>query len=356
MIPYAKRLFRPRTPAQLARAVRRELELRVAARSMDARIAEAADSTSPVVVGPFLSEVGFEVLYWLPFVRRVLGRHGIERDRVVAVSRGGADPWYRDMASTYVDVLDVMSSDEFAQRMRERRRGAGDQKQLRTESVDVEVLDRVRDRLGFQPQAQVHPSLMFLRQRHTWSGDRSVRASLPALDLRPMPSPDSMQLDLPDEFIVVKAYSSSCLPPTPANRAYLEALVRRLAERTAVVVLAQTLSFEDHEDFDLTGVPGVRRLAELRDPRSNLAMQSQAIARSSGLVSTYGGFSYLAVLLGIPAVGVFSERNFNPVHRDVLDAARAELALPDLRLLDTTVPAPEGILPSPHDVEWSGAR
>ncbi len=254
-----------------------------------------------------------------------------------------------------------MDSEEFAQRMEERRRAAGDQKQLRMESIDVEVLDRVRGLLGVQPEAQVHPSQMFLRLRHAWSGDRSVQAALPALDFRPLPSPapfaKSMPLDLPDEFIsVVKPYASSCLPPTRANQAYIEALVRRLAEKTTVVVLAQRLSFEDHPDFDLTGVPGVRPLADLRYPRSNLAMQSEAIARSAGVVSTYGGFSYLAVLLGIPAVGIFSERNFNPVHRDVLDAARVGLALPDLRLLDATVSAPEDILSSWRDLEWSGVR
>jgi hypothetical protein len=41
-----------------------------------------------VLAGPFLGEVGFELLYWIPVLRRILA--GVDRERVTILTRGGA--------------------------------------------------------------------------------------------------------------------------------------------------------------------------------------------------------------------------------------------------------------------------
>ena len=52
----------------------------------------------PLVVGPWLSEVGFETLYWVPFLHWVKAAFRLDPDRLVAVSRGGVAGWYRGLA------------------------------------------------------------------------------------------------------------------------------------------------------------------------------------------------------------------------------------------------------------------
>src|SRR5665648_81960 len=47
----------------------------------------AAEDTRPIVVGPWLMEIGFELLYWIPYLRAQLARLGIPKERVIAVSR-----------------------------------------------------------------------------------------------------------------------------------------------------------------------------------------------------------------------------------------------------------------------------
>ena len=42
--------------------------------------------------------------------------------------------------------------------------------------------------------------------------------------------------------------------------------------------------------------------------RDNLAVQSAIVSRARGFVGTYGGFSYLAPLYGVPAVSFYSLR------------------------------------------------
>jgi hypothetical protein len=49
------------------------------------------------------------------------------------------------------------------------------------------------------------------------------------------------------------------------------------------------------------------------------------VARASLLVGTYGGLSYLAPFVGVPAIGLYSERNFRVEHL----AAIERLALKD---------------------------
>ena len=55
------------------------------------RIAEVAAGAGPIVVGPWLAEVGYEVLYWIPFLRWFQDAHGVPRERFIVVSRGGLE-------------------------------------------------------------------------------------------------------------------------------------------------------------------------------------------------------------------------------------------------------------------------
>src|SRR5215468_11398604 len=56
----------------------------------------AVNGTAPIIVGPWLSEVGYEVLYWVPFLRWFSDRYHVDPSRLTVVSRGGVAGWYRD--------------------------------------------------------------------------------------------------------------------------------------------------------------------------------------------------------------------------------------------------------------------
>ena len=79
------RLVRTGSLRVAARAARRELVWR----RHEAAVARAAREGQPLLVGPFLGEVGFELLYWIPLVRRLLAEHGVGRDGVTVL---GGEP------------------------------------------------------------------------------------------------------------------------------------------------------------------------------------------------------------------------------------------------------------------------
>jgi hypothetical protein len=62
----------------------------------------------PVIAGPWCSEVGYEILYWIPFLRWVMAAYKISPDRVIAVSRGGTSSWYAGIATRYVEAFDYV--------------------------------------------------------------------------------------------------------------------------------------------------------------------------------------------------------------------------------------------------------
>ena len=67
-----------------------------------------------------------------------------------------------------------------------------------------------------------------------------------------------------------------------------------------MVLLSTGLLVDDHEEW-ATAHPRVHPIEHLLRPEDNLALQTRVIAASQGLVATYGGFSYLAPFLGVPA-------------------------------------------------------
>src|SRR4029453_7890176 len=139
------RLMRRRARSEEHRAFRLEAE------TIDQDIARLAAGRHPIVAGPWLTEVGYEVLYWIPFLRWFQDAFGITRDRLVVVSRGGMEAAYREIAASYVDIFDVMTPAELAARNAERRSSGegGGQKQSSASSLDNELLAAARSRLGW---------------------------------------------------------------------------------------------------------------------------------------------------------------------------------------------------------------
>src|SRR5687767_9216528 len=53
-----------------------------------------SSSPAPILVGPWRSEVGFEVLYWIPFLHAFRMQYKVPNDRLIAIGRGGSASWY----------------------------------------------------------------------------------------------------------------------------------------------------------------------------------------------------------------------------------------------------------------------
>jgi len=130
---------------------------------IERELAEIAADPRSIVIGPWLGEVGYEVLYWIPFLRWFVDAHGISRDRLIAVTRGGLEAMYGELASRYVDIFDVMTPQEFAEANARRRtdREGGGQKQTSMSELEVRLLGRVMQHLSLPGARVCSPALLF---------------------------------------------------------------------------------------------------------------------------------------------------------------------------------------------------
>ena len=275
-------------------AIRRELR-RVAA------------GNRPIIVGPWLSEVGYEVLYWVPFVRWFAHQHRIDPDRLVVVSRGGVRAWYGNLAGRYVELLDLFTPDDFARRNRERQ-ASGDQKQLASGEFDVEILRRIEAIDGTADVAMLHPSMMFRLLKRFWLGNATLEYVLQFLRFAPSEAAAAVPLPaLPQRFTAVKFYTGTAIQDTLEHRRLLRALVERLASRGPVVTLGAGVRLDEHEDFLFGGLSNVTGLDPAMPPQINLAVQTEVIRRASLFVGTAGSLAWLAPMLGVDTLAAYAD-------------------------------------------------
>jgi hypothetical protein len=282
------------------------------------RIARGA---SPIVVGPWIGEVGFELLYWIPFLHWAKAAHSLDERRLVVVSRGGTAAWYRGLSDSYLDLLDFYSLDEF--RARNERRVAeqrGIQKHRTISKLDREIVERVKSTIGAKHIDLLHPTLMnqffqsFWQQRAgMWQVERVTRYR----PFEPIDA-DDMARGLPDDYVAVKFYFNNSFPDSQENRAFVARLLKNLSTRTHVVTLTTGLRLDDHLDCELGGSERIRTVEDLLAPRNNLEVQTKIVSRARAFFGTYGGFSYLAPLCGVDSLSFYSDRRmFNGRHLDL---------------------------------------
>ena len=278
------------------------------------RALAAVRADADVLVGPWTGEVGFELLYWIPFLGW-LAEQGPGGRRMVVVSRGGTAAWYRHLTSRYVDLLDLMSPEEF------RTQTAGKKKQYDPRrAFDRDVLSKVRERLGLKEGPVVHPSAMFRLFAALWRRRAAVDLveSFSVFRRLTPTARSETPVDLPADYLVAKFYFSKAFPDTQANRSFVTETLRCVARQAPVALLSTSVRLDEHSDFHTHANSGLFVVDSHTVPQRNLEVQTQLIARARGFIGTYGGFSYLAPFYGVPSLSYFSRRNgFESHHLDL---------------------------------------
>ncbi len=309
-----------------------ELMVEATAAAIDAEIRRVLAEPGMILVGPWTSEVGFELIYWLPFLAWLREMYRVPRERLVAVTRGGAGDWYANVAGRTVELFERVDPSEFRARTASRWESVGGQKQIYLDDWEIQLLEDIRGDLRAEGvevgNGVLHPHLMYNAFYAVWQGGLSTRYVYSRMRFAALPPPQLPEgqepPDLPEDFTAVRFYFRPSLPDTQTNRRAIARLVERIAGLRPVVLLNPGLEIDDHADWMPDDGERIIRIADAMGPTNNLAVQSYTIARSSGFVGTYGGLSYLAPLYGRHAVALRSELQHNlAVHAEVAEVAAA---------------------------------
>jgi len=277
--------------------------------------------TAPVIIGPWLSEVGYELLYWIPFLNWAIKAHGLEHRRLIVISRGGARPWYQHLNAEYVDVFDLYGVDEYRAKNEQRWAELGHQKQSEVSSMDRELIAKVTATLGLREAPDLlHPSLMYRLLRFYWFEKAGVGLLTKHTDYRRLATIETVRWtrDLPEDYVAARFYFRPSFPDTPENRRFATDAIRAISREVPVVLLNTGFNVDDHQDLQVPGGMGIYRVDHLMTPERNLEVQTEIISRARAFVGTYGGLAYLGPYYGVPSIGFYSnETELVPVHLDV---------------------------------------
>jgi hypothetical protein len=271
---------------------------------------------TPILCGPWRSEVGFEILYWLPFLHSFLKTYGIDPARMIAVGRGGSAAWYQFPGSADLfEFLPVETVRQFSLRSGQQ---TGSVKQHEDEGWERHVIGLAAKSLGLEHYSVLSPTWMYQLLTPFWAGDKStkwldkyllqpVRLTAPAVP---------GDLILPETFIAMRWYVRATWP----HREELLLWTRRLVEKVSAhvpVVLIDAGHMDDHGDINLGPIPNTMRLSDLTEttPLNNLTVQSAVIAKAKGYIGTYGGMSQAAMRFGVPTIALYdSFAQTSPAH------------------------------------------
>jgi hypothetical protein len=279
-----------------------ELEL------LRAEVGRLADRGNPIIVGPFMAEVGFELLYWIPLVRWAVAKFPALQGRLTVVSRGGTGDWLQGVECDYVDLLSMYEPEELV-----RRRVSLKQRELN--EFEFEIFRQVKAQRGLERSDVFHPSLFFNTYYRVMKMDRrgfitsvvhdeNESTGLAARYAR-LTAPDagSVADRLPEDYVAVRFYARPSFPDSAENRAFMSATIEALCATGPVVVLNNRLELDDHFDLEPAAHQNVVMIDDLMEPSNNLQVQTIAVSRARGFVGTYGGLAYLAPFFGVPSIG-----------------------------------------------------
>ena len=266
-------------------------------------------SGRPILIGPWLSEAGFELLYWIPFLAWAKAYGNLDPSQLVVISRGGAGSWYRDITTNYEDVLSFYSPEEFRARNDARIvEQRGRLKHVEISSFDREIVAKVTEKRGLTGVRLLHPSTMYRLFDHFWFQRVPVTLIEAFTSFGPLPTVNIGDLRgrLPERYVAAKFYGNTALPDTPENQAFVASYLEELTRHIDVVLLNTGQRFDDHEDIAKGSRGHIHTIDHLMTPATNLDVQTRIIAGAQAYVGTYGGFSYVAPLAGTHALTFYS--------------------------------------------------
>lgn len=262
-------------------------------------------SNAPILLGPWRSEVGFEGLYWLPFLRWAIKTYGIAPARLVHVTRGGAGVLY---GTEGIDLYQLRSVDTVRLENQYDWQRTKLQKQTVMTTWDRHVLKEAAAQvLGRGERYHVlHPSWMYWALAPFWDEQRGMDYLQSMTDYQPIPKVKRLDVELPAKYVAMKWYDRATFPAQePAVQDWIGQVVTVIGAQTPIVLLTGHPATDDHADVRIEH-PSVH-VIPAASAETNLAQQIRILSHADAFIGTYGGMAQLALRLGVPSCSFYRQ-------------------------------------------------
>ena len=263
-------------------------------------------SKRPVLIGPWRSELGFESLYWLPFLAALRKQYHWDRARLVAMGRGGTAALY-DTAGR-AELYEHVSIDLVRLRTLQAQQRQASTKQFAIEDWERHASGLAAASLGISKPILFHPSWMYQLLAPAWRDQMPMETLahwLAPTAIPELPLPEG--LVLPERFIAVRLYARATFTPHEPTMLYLKRRLAALAVKQPLVFLCTDERYDDHADLLRPYGPNMVDVSKWLTTRTNLAVQLAVLQRARLFVGTYGGLAQTAMRFGVPTVALYTQ-------------------------------------------------
>lgn len=266
-------------------------------------------STNPILCGPFRSEVGFETLYWIPFLTAFRERYKIPKERLFYIGRGGSASWFD--AAGRADLYEFLPLEAVRTLSTQTGHQTGSIKQLRPEGWERDVCNLAARATGLSTFHILSPTWMYQILSPFWEGKETLHW-LDQHTLHParLPAPSlPAGLKLPEQYVAMRWYARATFPLKEDLVLWARRFTEAVASRIPVILINSGMQTDDHSDINLGPIENTVKLSDLckLDPVNNLAIQSSVIARAQAYAGTYGGMAQGAMRWGIPTIALYDQ-------------------------------------------------
>lgn len=262
-----------------------------------------------IIFGPWLGEVGSELQYWIPYIRKIK-QELFPGKRVIVISRGGVESWYKDITEEYIELFHYLTIGEYSKLRNTIVRDAGLEKQLILVSQEKRLIDDIINKNKLKNYFLIHPSTMW-KEILSWTEGKTIfQDVLSMLYFKNIERSDKYKnivdkFNLPHKYLAMKFYESRLFPKTKDNIFFIKHLIEVLTKKVYVVVLNNS-QVDNHSSFSCHSNKRVISINNQLKPEINLGIQTEIIRRSSGFLGTNGGFSILPAFVGKPSLNFYS--------------------------------------------------
>ena len=205
-----------------------------------------------VLFGPWTSEIGFELLYWIPYLKK---NFKLENKKIIIISRGGVENWYKfSNYYKYFNLLDLVSSSEIKNHF-DIKKSIGGQKQFFLEDFDKKIIQKVKEKLKINSIEVIHPKEMYNFFKPYWSGLYSY--GFRTIVEKEMKFNELDKIDLKvKNFVACKIYSSSILNIDQNKEIYsqkIKIILNEILKKFNIIFL----NFETDDDHQVINFDGL---------------------------------------------------------------------------------------------------
>ena len=265
-------------------------------------IEKLIDNYDNLIIGPWFSELGFELLYWIPYINKLYTDKIFANKNVATISRGGVEEFYSFLPGKHFNLLEHYSQVDWSKITSSIWRDLGGLKQSMLVNQEIDMLVNLKSELNFDQDSKtliLHPSLMFSLFRPFWR-NKSWSADIISEQLN---FPSFMRHKT-ENFGAVKIYSRPSLSISVASAKKIKEFLEN--ENIKLKIISSDSYKDDHEVLALDNIEN-SILVPVDEYENNLKIQLDVIKKSSVSYTTYGGLSYYALYLGKTSFGFYSD-------------------------------------------------